>query len=284
MLSYRSKVLIKRSFIVAFSYLMDINTTIVFSCLCFHRDPVIGPYEIKKCEIVETNSNEIYHVIYFTKPIDGFHFRNISSIHCHYNPSTLVDEIWENMSIIPINSLDNLSNKVSCVLLNELLTQMIQSICTWSLSDHVSILLKNGKMESLRIFLSSVAAFGRYDNEYRYIYLNRFSLISMEESGLKIKHKALQMQLFLIVDLIKLLLFRKLSSATLKTKKPNKNCSKCKLFGFEERFLGLNTIDLHTLFCQSDGKYNQLEMIKLFYPVTHDLLDKAITYVKGISP
>lgn len=261
---------------------MDINTVIIFSCTCFHRDVNIGPYEIKKCEIVETSTNEIYHVIYFIKPIDGYHFRHISSIHCHYNPSTLVDEIWENISIIPINSLDKLSSNVSPILLSNLLSQMIQSICIWTLSDHICILLKSQKLNALQTFLSSISGFGKMHDEYRYIYLNRYSLISMTNSGTKIKHKALQIQLHLIIDLIKLLLFRKLSSSATKTKAPNKNCPKCKLFNFEERFLNLESIDLHTLFCQAENKDNQLEMIRFFYPDCNEILDKATTYVNSL--
>lgn len=263
---------------------MDINTVIIFSCSCFHRDVNIGPYEIKKCEIVETSTNEIYHVIYFAKPIDGFHFRHISSIHCHYNPSTMVDEIWENISIIPINSMNKLSSNVSPILLNDLLTQMIQSICAWTLSDHICILLKSSKLNALQTFLSSISGFGKSDDSYRYIYLNRYSLISMINSGTKIKHKALQIQLHVIVDLIKLLLFRKLSSSATKTKTPNKNCHKCKLFSFEERFLNLEEIDLHTLFCQAENKDNQLEMIKFIYPHCSEILDQAITYVNSLLP
>lgn len=262
---------------------MDINTTIIFSYACFHRDVTVGPYEIRKCEIVENVNQELYHVVYFTKAVDSLSFRNIASIHCRYTSATLVDETWELISLFPLGSFNSLTNKTTLVLLNELVTQMIQSICGWTLNNHISALLKTTKMDNFKSFLDSIAAFGRYNETYRYIHLNRFSLSCIETVNPKTKYKMLHTQLYSIIDLLKLLFFRKISATALRAKIPNKTCTKCKIFSFEERFLTLNSVDMHTIFCQAENKVQQLEMLEIFYPYTRESLHEAISYVNSLN-
>lgn len=258
---------------------MDINTTIVVSYICYHREEIIGPYEIRTCEIVQNALGELYHVIYFTKPIDSIQFRNIKSIHCRYTDATLVDEAWENISLVPLASLYSMGNKTNILLLNDLITQLVQSICEWTITNHINILLKVAKTSSYKTFLLAVSAFGQSNDQFRYIHLNRFTLENITNYNTKNKFKALHNQLSSIMELLKILFFRKLTTKALRAKTFAGTCLKCKIFNYEERFLNFNKIDLHTLFCQTETKGDQLEMLKVFYPSTKEILTQAIIHV-----
>ncbi|QLI62464.1 KN57gp_102 [Dikerogammarus haemobaphes nudivirus] len=264
---------------------MDINTAIVLCYSCYHKDVTLGNYEIRLCNIIQNQNDELYHVVYFTKPVDALHFRNIPSIHCRFTTGALVDEVWEKISIVPLGSFNYISNQTALPLLDELITQMIQSICGWILKSHVSILLKSPKKDNYKTFLGSIANFGQdlTNNQFRYIHVNRFTLSCIDTQNEKLKFKLLNNQLFSIIDLLKELFFRKLSAAALRGKIPNKNCTKCKIFMYEERFLNLNKIDLHTLFCHAEGKLQQLEMLKSFYPFTQERLTETISFVYSLE-
>lgn len=250
---------------------------------CFHKCEQINRFVIRKCEIKKCEDNKYYHVIHFREPIDESPFKDIQSIKCHYTITSQVDEVWEELTGLPISSVYALGMDTNSILITDIITQMIQSICNITLLDYVYILLVRSTPSSIKQFLQNIAAVIEDSNNssFRYIQLNRFLVKPVSQLTTVTKYRLLKLQIFSIIDILKYLLYQKLSVKEAKNV-IYPNCHKCKLIGYGERFLNTNTIDMHTLFCQSQ-KLEQIENIPCFFKNAKINIYEALTYLKNMN-
>uniref|UniRef100_A0AAU8GBR6 Uncharacterized protein n=1 Tax=Faxonius propinquus nudivirus TaxID=3139431 RepID=A0AAU8GBR6_9VIRU len=250
---------------------------------CFHKIEILDNIIIARCEFKKTKNGLYYHVIYFKDEINPVYLKYIKSIICKYTRNDLVNEIWEEITNIPISSLYNIGSDCNLELLNELITQMICLLAQMISKNYVYTLLVKNNKNVFKIFLSNMAAVIQHEESFRFIHMNRYNIKYIENLPDKNKISLLKKQFFSILELVKTIFFIKLSS---KDNKKNlyPSCIKCKLVGYGDRFLNNNSPALHDIYCQqSINKIQQICNLTHIFPEAYNDITLAIKHIEKIN-
>lgn len=214
------------------------------------------------------------------EPIEESTLCKLESIKAHYTQTRGIDEIWEELSSYPINSLYNIhkTSNISVILL--LISQFVESICSMVLHD---LYYDNTPRKDYTSFIHTYTAFTLdKSNNPRYITINKFNLKDANLQRNKSKRKKLTLQLLIIPQVIHTILLVKNKKQSQKTVVA---CSSsCKLLGFTPRYVSLDIQDkLHNIYCLSLDKLSSLYNLPIIVPDVTDTINTAIQYVTSIQ-
>ncbi|UOT91850.1 CmNV_090-like protein [Aratus pisonii nudivirus] len=237
--------------------------SIILTVPCFH-DPETNPNDnIDYCQFVIKENNLKFHVIYLKNDIHMSNLQHFKSVHYHFIKSEYVDEIWEEISCLPLNTLFSIEQTSDVYQVLDLTKQLLQSLCILSQQElYYDNLIKSKQYDK---FLDSNAVFN-YDEKMRYIQLNRFQIKNAKLINHKSKKVKLLKQLHVIPILIQTMFFIKRNNHQSIIK-----CSdQCKLNSFNSRF---NNLDdhlinkLHEVFCDKSQNLSQIFLnLEYLYP------------------
>lgn len=253
---------------------------ITITLKCFHDTDYVYKYEIAKC-VIKQVGDKFYHVIYLKKGIEDTPFKFLKSLDYHYiESSNMVDEVWEQVKNIPLSSIYSIESIINPILLNDIVTQMIQTICIVTLENCVYLQLIHQTPHMIKSFLRDNTSIIQKNNSYSYSHLYRITMRKLVKTSNKKLYTTLSIQMYNIITLIKLLHYQKLSSKESKYSTLN-SCKNCKLLGYCSRFQNINHLDLHTLICR-DKNINQLYAIGKIYKDAKNDLVTAIQHVESL--
>ncbi|UBZ25588.1 hypothetical protein CcNV_103 [Crangon crangon nudivirus] len=262
---------------------MSTNTDIV-TLKCFHTCESLNQFYIRTCELKKCTDGKYYHVIYLREPVEKTQLHQISSITCHHTATNRIDEIWEELSTLPLGSLYNLTPACSSVLIKNIITQLIISLCEQVCTEHVYRLLFTTNKSTARSFIQNIGAIaestsGDVEEGFRYLHLNRFNLHCVSRYNNKQKVRVMRNQLLNILDIIRCFLMTKIVKVT-----KDYTCHNCKLVGYCPRFLDMDVCELHTIYCSSHTqKLARLMVVGQVYPNTKHAILNAIAKVESLE-
>ncbi len=263
------------------------QTNNIVGIQCFHEthSQFFTDYNIASCKFVWTEELVCYHVISLKTPVSIYDLTSLPTVLYHYSQNNYIDEIWEKVSKVPINSLYNIDRKSNISFIIELASQMIQSICDLT-TNNLYYKLFNTKRNSTK-FLQNIAAFTIKTHNFtpKYIHMNRECLINLTNASDVMRKKKLINQLEYFPEIIKVLFF------TTNKKKNQKNpyiCNvkTCKLTALMPRYMSSvevqNTdfiVNFHDVFCNYTSKMNLFEFLGNIFPDVATSITTTIKYI-----
>lgn len=222
----------------------------------------------------------MFHVVHLHDPEQPRNVHRLDSVKFHYTKYHDIDELWESMSCIPLNSLYSLDKQTNVDTVLKLASEMIHSFCTMIQHDlfyrHV-----NGESKYIN-FLHSNAAF-TIQSSPRYIHLNRFQIASAELLNNNQKHKKLLLQAYHASMIVKTLFFSKNKSTT---KRSLKQCHEnCKLTNYSSRFINLDENSslinvFHEVYCDiAESKIESFQNLYKLFPTEEQNINETIRHI-----
>lgn len=249
---------------------------------CFH-DARYYDDNVSSCKLIVNTDNKKYHVIHFKDHIYYDNLQHFESVKYHYTKHNHIDEIWEEVSEIPHNTLYSIDKRTDISFIFELAQQLIQWFCLITQQDlYYEHLNTPSKCVN---FLQSNATFVYVNEKPKYIQVNRFQLKNANLMALVQKRKKLFHQIYNIPLLIKTLFFQKNRHNT--TKNIESCYDHCKITNFTFRYMIHNTTliqNFHEVLCKigPTEKIESFERLTELFPTESINIHETITYLNNL--
>lgn len=259
-------------------------SSVQLSIPCFH-DSRYYDNNVSYCKLITHTDSRKYHVVHLKDHVHYDTLQQFASVHHHFTKHDHIDELWEEVSSIPLNTLYAIDKRSDVLFVLDLASQLLQYFCLITQQD---LYYQNLTKEiSCVTFLQSNASF-TFDEDCkpRYLLLNRFQIKNANLLVANQKKRKLLLQIFSVPMIIKLLFFTKNKKSTQKT---IIQCSEhnCKLLNYTPRFLGLNENfelmqNFHEVFCRmltNTTKIESFESLHLLFPQERTAITETINYL-----
>lgn len=259
-------------------------SNILLSIPCFH-DLRYSDSNVSSCRFIINTDDKKYHVTHLKDHLNYAALQHFNSTFYHYTKNDLIDEYWEEVSDIPLNSLYSIDKRTNITFILELVSQLIQWFCRLTTSE---LFYYNITVISKHIhFLQNNATFVYSNNTPRFIQLNRFQIKSASLMTYHQKKRTLISQVCMIPLILKVLFFTKNKKASYKTLEA---CSDhCKLVNYSLRFLLSNddlhiVQNMHSVYCNTSSteKIQSFEALSNLVPSEQGVIHECIAYLNNI--